>query len=213
MLISWDQKEIIGGSKLRKCVLSSIPAESVSCSSETKHERRMAPRPKLSFRRGDCRNKDQNTEKLSWVRFPVNMVSVVWILSMTEEWRQDQSSSFRRGDYRNNRYNTENVLGSSPDEEVLCSSKTKPKRRTTPRQNLFVSERRLQELKSQTRNLSWVRVSMKILGLGINFFITFNDTWPSGRHTRWHIRIHDESPDDRRCGADTHDAIILRRWA
>jgi hypothetical protein len=47
MLISWDQEEIIGGSKLRKSVLSSIPAEGVSCSSETKQDRRMAPIPKL----------------------------------------------------------------------------------------------------------------------------------------------------------------------
>jgi hypothetical protein len=47
MLIPRDQEENIGGLKLRKSVLSSIPGESVSCSSETKHDRRMVPEPKL----------------------------------------------------------------------------------------------------------------------------------------------------------------------
>jgi hypothetical protein len=46
MLIPWDQEENIG-SKLRKSVLSSIPGEGGSCSSETKHDRRTAPRPVL----------------------------------------------------------------------------------------------------------------------------------------------------------------------
>jgi hypothetical protein len=68
------------------------------------------------------------------------------------------------------------VLGSSPDKEVLCSCKTKHRRRTVPKQNVFVWERRLQELRSQTRKLSWVRVSVKILSLGIIFSIIFNDT-------------------------------------
>jgi hypothetical protein len=45
MLIPWDQKENIAGSKLRRIVLSSIPGEGVSCSSETMHDRRTAPRP------------------------------------------------------------------------------------------------------------------------------------------------------------------------
>jgi hypothetical protein len=47
MLIPWDQQENTGGSKLRKSVLRSIPGEYVSCSSETKHDRRMVPRLKL----------------------------------------------------------------------------------------------------------------------------------------------------------------------
>jgi hypothetical protein len=58
------------------------------------------------------------------------------------------------------------VLGFSSDEEVLCSSKNKHKRRTAPRENLFVSERRLQEVRSQTGKLSWVRVSVNTLGWG-----------------------------------------------
>jgi hypothetical protein len=47
MLIPWDEEEILEGSKLRKSVLSSSPGEGGSCSSETKHDRRTAPRPEL----------------------------------------------------------------------------------------------------------------------------------------------------------------------
>jgi hypothetical protein len=46
MLIPWDQQGTTGGSKLRKS-MSSILGEGSSCSSETKHDRRTAPRPKL----------------------------------------------------------------------------------------------------------------------------------------------------------------------
>jgi hypothetical protein len=47
MPIPRDQKEILGRSKLRKSVLSSSPGEGGSCSSESKHNRRTAPRPKF----------------------------------------------------------------------------------------------------------------------------------------------------------------------
>jgi hypothetical protein len=47
MLIPWDQEENIDRSKLWKSVLSLSTNEGGSCSSETKHDRRMAPRPKL----------------------------------------------------------------------------------------------------------------------------------------------------------------------
>jgi hypothetical protein len=43
------------------------------------------------FQRGDFRNRGQNPEKLSWVRFPVKMVFVAWKLSMTGEWCQGQN--------------------------------------------------------------------------------------------------------------------------
>jgi hypothetical protein len=46
MLIPPDQEENIGGSRLRKSILSSIPGMGGSCSSETKHDRRTAPRAK-----------------------------------------------------------------------------------------------------------------------------------------------------------------------
>jgi hypothetical protein len=102
-------------------ILSSIPGEGVSCSSKTKHDRRMAP--KRMSRRGYYRNKEQNSENMSWVRFPVKMLSVAWILSKTEERRQDQSCLFRRGEKETNATTTKTVLGSSPDGEILCSSK------------------------------------------------------------------------------------------
>jgi hypothetical protein len=38
-----------------------------------------------------------------------------------------------------------------------------------PRQKLFVLARRLEKRRSQTRNLSWFRVPVKMLGLGIIF--------------------------------------------
>jgi hypothetical protein len=59
------------------------------------------------------------------------------------------------------------VLSSSLGEGVSCSSETKRSRRTTAKPKLFVSARRLQDERSQTRRLSWFRVPMKELGLGI----------------------------------------------
>jgi hypothetical protein len=56
-----------------------------------------------------------------------------------------------------------------PVRAVSCSSKTKHDRRTVPRPKLFVSARRLQELRSQTQKLSWARVSAEVLGLEIIF--------------------------------------------
>jgi hypothetical protein len=74
--------------------------------------------------------------------------------------------------------NPKTVLGSSPDEDGFSSSETKHDRRTAPRQNLFLLARRLQKLKSRSREMSWVRVSVKMLGLGIIIFsMIFNDTY------------------------------------
>jgi hypothetical protein len=53
-----------GDQNSEEIVLSSIPSEGGSCTSETKHDIRTAPRPEL-FRRGYYRNKCQNSEKLS----------------------------------------------------------------------------------------------------------------------------------------------------
>jgi ribosomal protein L30/L7E len=113
-----------------------------------------------------------------WVRNPVRVVSVFWKLSTIEEHRQDRSCLFRRGDYRNNGPNPEKLPGSSPGEDGFCSSETKYYRKTAQRTKLFVSKRRLQELRSQSQKLSWVRVSVKILGLGkIIISVIFNDTY------------------------------------
>jgi hypothetical protein len=63
----------------------------------------------------------------------------------------------------------------SPYEEVLCSSKANYKRRTGPRQNVFVSEIRLEKIKLQNRKLSWVGVDEEF-GFRDNFSVIFNDT-------------------------------------
>lgn len=46
------------------------------------------------------------------------------------------------------------ILVSSSGEDGSCSSRTKQDRRTTARKNLFVSSRRVQEVRSKTRSLS-----------------------------------------------------------
>jgi hypothetical protein len=43
----WNQKDISERSKLRESVLGSKPHEGGFCTSETKHDRRTSPRPKL----------------------------------------------------------------------------------------------------------------------------------------------------------------------
>jgi hypothetical protein len=47
MLIPCNQEDISERSKLLKIVLSASPGEGSFCSSETKHDKRKAPRPKL----------------------------------------------------------------------------------------------------------------------------------------------------------------------
>jgi hypothetical protein len=58
------------------------------------------------------------------------------------------------------------ILGSSPGKDVFCSSETKHDRRMVQRTKFF-STRRLQELRTQTRKVSLVRASVKMLVLGI----------------------------------------------
>jgi hypothetical protein len=151
MHIPWGQKENIGGSKLRKKVFwvrLLVRAFPVARKLSTIEEWLL--NKSCLFRRRDYRNEDQNPEKLSWVRFPVKMVSVVRILRTTEEQRRDQSC-FAEEITETNATTRKTVLDSSPD-GVFCSSKTKHKRRTAPRQNLFVSERRLQEISHKPEN-------------------------------------------------------------
>jgi hypothetical protein len=59
------------------------------------------------------------------------------------------------------------LLGLSPGEDDFCRSETKHDRRMAQIIKMFVLARRLQKLSSQTRKLSWVRVSVKMLGLGV----------------------------------------------
>jgi hypothetical protein len=163
-LIPWDQKENTGAPKVRKSVLSSIPGEGVSCSSETKHDRRMVPEPKLFF---------QN-QKLKPRKIVLGSIPSEDCFCSSDTKHDKKSAKIRVVCFEEEIIETygtkpKTVLGSSPDEEVLCSSKTKHNRKTAPRQNFFDSEKRLQELRSQTRKLYWVRLSVKILGLVLIF--------------------------------------------
>jgi hypothetical protein len=118
------------------------------------------------FERWDYRNEGRKPPKLSWVRFPVKMVSVDRKLITIEERRKDQNCLFRRGNYRNK---TKNSWVRFPMKMVPVARKlsTIVERRQDQRPKLFVSARRLQELRPQSRKLSWIRVRVKILGLGI----------------------------------------------
>jgi hypothetical protein len=108
MLIPWDQEENIGESKLRKSVLSSIPGEGGSCSSETKHDKRAAPRPKFFISNRRLYKKGHNPEKLFRVRLPAKIFFVPRKLG-TIERRHDESCLFWRADYRNKGQNTEKL--------------------------------------------------------------------------------------------------------
>jgi hypothetical protein len=106
VMTTWRTYEILGGGEeiaetkvtTRETVLRSSPGEEVLCSSETKHNKKTAPRPKLC-RREDYRNKGHNPETLSWVRVPMKIFYTARELSIIEKRRFDQSRLFRR-DYR-----------------------------------------------------------------------------------------------------------------
>jgi hypothetical protein len=72
---------------------------------------------------------NNNPEKLSWVWFPAKMVSVSRKLSTIEERRQDQVVCFGEGNTGTKATTPKRVLGSSPDEDGFCSSKSKQDRR------------------------------------------------------------------------------------
>jgi hypothetical protein len=101
MLIPWDKEEILERSIFQKNFLSSSPGKGGSCSSETKHDRITAARPKLFVSREYYRNEGYNPEKLSWARVPVKVVSVTRELITIEEQRKEQVCLFLRRDYRN----------------------------------------------------------------------------------------------------------------
>jgi hypothetical protein len=61
--------------KTPESVLNLSPGEGVTCSSEIKHDRRTASKPKL-FVSTRLQDKGHNPENLPWVRVPVKMVSV-----------------------------------------------------------------------------------------------------------------------------------------
>jgi hypothetical protein len=115
----------------------------------------------------------QNSGQVFWVRVLVRAVPVARKLSRAEERRQTKVVCFEE-QITERRQHRKTVLGSSTEEGSSCSSETKHDRRTAPRQNLFVSARRLQEQRSQTRKLPWVWVPVKMLSLGILLIIFFS---------------------------------------
>jgi hypothetical protein len=64
-----------------------------------------------------------------------------------------------------------------------------------PRQKLFVLARILQEQRSQTQNLSWFRVPVKMLDLGIIFLVIVNDTY----HMMRHVESFRATKIDKKC--------------
>jgi hypothetical protein len=83
------------------------------------------------------------------------------------EGHRDKSCLFQRGDYRSKGHKTEKLPGSIPAEYVFCSSGSKHDRKTAPRQSVFSSAMRSQDVTSQTGKLLCVRVAVKMLGLRI----------------------------------------------
>jgi hypothetical protein len=78
LLHAWHAYALKSGRDFRKVkILKKCPGfesgERGFCSSETKHDRRTSPRPKL-FRRGDYRNKGYNQKNVTRVRILVKMV-------------------------------------------------------------------------------------------------------------------------------------------
>jgi hypothetical protein len=99
MLIACDKKESEGGSNRQKNFLSSIPGEGDSCSSETMHDKRTAPRLKLFVlqrRLQEQRPKPRKTVLGS------NPDEDVFRISETKHHRTAQRAKlFLQGDYRN----------------------------------------------------------------------------------------------------------------
>jgi hypothetical protein len=94
----------------------------------------------------------------------------------------------------------------------LYSSETKHDRRTSPRSKLFVSARRLQGLRSQTWKLHWVRVLVKMLGLGIIIFsMILNNTY---RMIRPMISFRAIKTGKKHWGysASSYIIYVSRRW-
>jgi hypothetical protein len=86
MLMRLEQKVILEV-KGTKIILSSSRCQGGFCTSENKHDRRSAPRPKF-FRIGDYSNVSNSLEKVSLVVVKMKMVSVTRKVSRIEDRRQ-----------------------------------------------------------------------------------------------------------------------------
>jgi hypothetical protein len=112
-LIPWDQEENTSGWKLRKCVMSSIPWEGVFCSSETKHDRRIALTTKLSVAKTKLQKQTPQHRKMSLVRVLTRKIYVAPELSTREEQCQHRSVRFGKEITGAKITKQENLLGSS----------------------------------------------------------------------------------------------------
>jgi hypothetical protein len=101
MLISWEQGEVLEGSQLGKRFLISIPGEGGSCRSETKQDRRTAPRPNLFISPRRLQEQRLQPRKSVLGSSPSDNAFVARKLSTIEEWRRDKNYLYRQRDYRN----------------------------------------------------------------------------------------------------------------
>jgi hypothetical protein len=158
------------GQNSGESVLSSILDEGCSCSSETKHNRRTTQKTKLFVSKRILQK--QRPQPRKTVLSSISGACGFCTSENKHEKRRapgpEPSVSARKLQQQSSQ-NRKNVLGSSPDEDGFRSSETKHDRRTVPKQNLFVSAT-LQELRSGTRKLPWVRVPAKILGSRISSY-------------------------------------------
>jgi hypothetical protein len=81
----------------KKTVLSLSLGEGGCSSSETKHDRRKAPRAKLGVSDRRLQKQRSQRDKLTWVQFAMKMVSVDQKLSMTENSAKTKVVCFGKG--------------------------------------------------------------------------------------------------------------------
>jgi hypothetical protein len=114
-----------------------IFGEGVSCSSETKHDRRTAPRSKLFVSKRRLQKQRPIRRQTVLGSIPARMVSVARKLSTVEERRQDQSFFVLARRLQEERPTTgKTALSSSPDVDDFCNSETMHER-TEPRHFFF----------------------------------------------------------------------------
>jgi hypothetical protein len=98
-------------------------------------------------------------------------------LNRTEKRRQDQICSFRRGDFKTMGYNTEKLsLVRFPVKMVSTAWKLSTTEERSKEQNCF-GEGITRINGKKSKKLSWVRVSVKMMGLGIITSIILNYTY------------------------------------
>jgi hypothetical protein len=79
----------------------------------------------------------------------VRLVDVAQELSTIEERLEEQSCLFQTGSYSNKSHNSKKLFWVSIPNVIFCGLESKHYRRTVPRQMLLVSDRKLEEQRSQ----------------------------------------------------------------